>query len=1372
MKYSIGSIIRSERTKRGWDQAELVQRLGSSIRQQAVSGWERGTSRPTREMLHILAEIFELEEAALLREAGYVEAIILKPKEPVRPLLTTLPLSELPFDRFEQFSADLISYLNPENEVSVHRYGAQGHKQKGADIIAVKNGRKEGVYQCKRVQQFGPTAVKKAVQETSLQAEKYYLLLTRPATPAAREEVFKHQNWSLWDVEDISQLVRKMPLEKSLRLVGTYFPGGWRKQFLGVDTPGPWLITDEFFQRFSGDQIFTHSWQFVGRQETLDSISKFLTDQEQKVSVISGTGGSGKTRLIREVASIAEKKLGYEVRFLGIGRRPTVENYELLGEIPKLLVIIDDAHERIDMAEVIDSIHRSQPVAKIIIALRPYGFSQLSSDLRRIGVHPSEFPSWEIEDLKFQEAEKLAQEILGKDFNQNVARRLANLTKDCPLITVVGAGLVKRGQLDVQRLESDDSIKEILSAFRNTFVENSKHGDSDTLNALLNAVSALQPFPLNDPNFRTALEKLCGRHWDELMPYIQRLEDTGVFLRRGNSLRIVPDLLGDVILAEACFDAKSSDSTGYIERLHGDLADKALQHLIVNATRVDWQINGAKPGARSLVDFLWPTIISEFQASDYDGRLTVMKLLQKVAYFQPEQALALVRLAINQPVIKLKEVSEEPLEDLFSTDYEYVLNEIPSVLKQVAYNVDLLDQASDILWELAKKDLRRTNQHPDHPLRVLQDLASYDVWKPTFFNEKMVDIAMRWFEEEGASPHSPFDVLEELLSTEGSDTFSEGATMTFRPFAIKIRAVKQIRERVIDTAFSEAEHPDIKRAARAINAIGEGIHYPAGMFGRIVSDKERARWTRIFVDIITRLGKLAGKTNLDPSLGIKIQKSLRWHAKYSTTETKEAALDALKFIPQSLEYRLALALHSGWGDLVFEEVEDYKLRDQKRQRWYKELSEEITADRSDEAIVDLLETRLGAQQKALESDGAPGSFMWVLAETKPSIGRVICQRIIHDPRSVLVGVLPIVFSRMMESASADSLSLVPALLLTKDPVVIRSIAQALGWNRGTREDLSQAEFDLLVKLAEHPDEYVRSSVARVVHYIAAKHRDKAIELVSAIKFSDSAYVTKELFSLFGKHGVLKWEELPAEQAEIIWRQLKITPSIEDYSISEFLSDVSERDPKGVLELLKSRIEYEEAKPRGKEFRALPFDWEHQLHFQKQASFQQLLREIRDWIAENPDSWVRAMEGSKLFQGVAGEYNDPVIEVLEEAVYSGLPNQLEAVAWILREAPKDLVWNNVRFIENILEAAKKLGEERLRSVGSNLISAVESDVRSGKLGEPFQADIQQREKALKMAESLTPGSLVEKFYRTLAESAERNISWHSESSEKMQDSREW
>src|SRR6266571_9217343 len=106
MNYEIGNIIKAERKKRGWDQAALARQLGGAVRQQAISGLERGTSRPKREMVARLAELFEVEAEELLKAAGYQTPAVNYPENamlPVRPLVTTLPLAEIPFDRFEQF---------------------------------------------------------------------------------------------------------------------------------------------------------------------------------------------------------------------------------------------------------------------------------------------------------------------------------------------------------------------------------------------------------------------------------------------------------------------------------------------------------------------------------------------------------------------------------------------------------------------------------------------------------------------------------------------------------------------------------------------------------------------------------------------------------------------------------------------------------------------------------------------------------------------------------------------------------------------------------------------------------------------------------------------------------------------------------------------------------------------------------------------------------------------------------------------------------------------------------------------------------------------------------------------------------------------
>src|SRR5690242_14219698 len=107
MSYEIGNIIKAERKKRGWDQAALARQLGGEVRQQAISGWERGSSRPEMEMVARLAALFEMDAQVLLGAAGYLAPTVNTPEKvvlPARPLATTLPLADIPFDRFEQFS--------------------------------------------------------------------------------------------------------------------------------------------------------------------------------------------------------------------------------------------------------------------------------------------------------------------------------------------------------------------------------------------------------------------------------------------------------------------------------------------------------------------------------------------------------------------------------------------------------------------------------------------------------------------------------------------------------------------------------------------------------------------------------------------------------------------------------------------------------------------------------------------------------------------------------------------------------------------------------------------------------------------------------------------------------------------------------------------------------------------------------------------------------------------------------------------------------------------------------------------------------------------------------------------------------------------
>lgn len=1369
----IGNVIRAERAKRGWDQAALAGRLGGNVRQQAVSGWERGLSRPTRKMIGTLAKVLEMEPTVLFNAAGYTnessDSATVRP--PVRPLATSLPLDELPADRFEQFSADLVQLLHRKTKVS--KYGEQGHKQHGVDGVARHGKKYKATFQSKKRKQFGPEKVREAVKAVTIEADEHILLLSRVATPDAREEIKKHAQWDLWDQEDISRKVRNLPTEDARRLVDTYFPG-WRESFLGIKEPGPWLTPDEFFQRFTGDLIYTHSWKLVGRAEPLENVRKFLTSKD-RVAIISGRGGSGKTRLLKEVAGRASKA-GFKTFFLETGGDPTPASYELLPADENLLMVIDDAHERSDVAEIVAGVLRRNEKAKILLAMRPYGFSQLAIDLRRVSIHPSELPTWKLDDLKVAEAEALAKEVMGAKADENVVKRLARLTHDCPLVTVVGAGLIKRELLNPDRLESDESVQqEILRAFRDALIADPRSGSSKIFTSLLNALAALQPVPIKSEDFTKALETLTGSPLSEILPHLRRLEDSGVLMRRGQSIRIVPDLLGDVILTEACFDQRSGISTGYLEDIHHKVAGEPLQHLLINASRVDWRISRRGIDAPSLIESLWSAIEEEFRQAGIRGRQQIIKLVQKVAYFQPERALGLAQWAIENPTNVVEKV-DHPLASLSKLTYDEVLHEIPQILKLVAYTYEHLPTAADLLWELAKTDHRPLNQHPYHPMRVLGDLASYERGKPIGFNYLIFDTAARWFDDKDLSelPHSPFDVLEALMVTEGFDDSTEGLTVTWHPYGIKVEAVKTLRDKVTKRITQEIESGDLRRSVRAIKAAGDSLRYPSGLFGREVSNHEQAKWTPVFIAIMKQLARPIGKQDQDPVIGIALQRDLQWHTRFSKTATKNAARDLVSKLPKSLEHEVALALHDGWGRISFEHIEDHSKVELQKQTWFEKLAKKLTSEKSDREILDLVTERLNAHKTAFGDYGTPGPFVWALVTARSSVGEALCELAIKYPGSPLESVLAVALSNIAEREPNKVQQIASKLLAKKQLRLTQGLAQALGWNRGLR-NMFNGEKELLLELAINRDEYVRNSVVRAAQLISKEHPVDAAEVLSQIPFADSAVVAREVFSTFVRDGYLKWESLSTEQSEQMWDQLRRCPSIDDYNVMEFLSEYSKNQPDKALTLLKERIERAEQSAKGyrdNEFRPIPYHWDSPLQVRGSAQLVPRLREIHGWMAKKLDSWQRQKMGTDIFWLVAGEVDQEVVDVLDEALRSGDETHLDAIVNILHDAPKTLVWDHSDFVSRALNTAAKFGKKTLQKVSGSLYATVAYGSRSGTPGEPFPEDVEQRDKSLEILSKLPPGSVEANFYDSLLKGAQQNIKRNLEEDEKLMDDREW
>ncbi|WP_410676908.1 helix-turn-helix domain-containing protein [Amycolatopsis sp. cmx-4-68] len=1377
MNESFGESVRRARSARRWTQRDLAKRLG--IGQQAVSSWERDTSSPPPAMASQVAKLLHLDVDTPEERLGAhrPDAAAAAVKSPVRPQSPSLPLQELAPDVFEHFSADLAHALHPSSQV--HRYGGQGHTQDGIDVILTHpDGTSTGI-QCKREQLFGPAKVKKAVSALKADVDRCIICLTRIASPQARQEIAKHQpKWTLWDIDDLSREVRSLQdRDAAVRLVDTYFPG-WREPFLGISSPGPWLTAEEFFRPFAKGSIYTHEWDLAGRASDLADLSSFAADSESRIAVIVGRGGIGKTRLLRAATEEFGRTRSATVRFLATGVSVAPKDFEVLPPDQGLVVVIDDAHDRSDVGTLIAGIRRFRPDAKVLLASRPYGLPQLHSDLRQVGAHPSEVPTCELDDLTIGEAETLAREVLGPDLGPRVAPRLATLAADCPLLIVVGAALIAKGNLTPDRLEASSDIRyEILRTFGDV-VAATPGGDAELRREVLKLVAALQPFRLDQPEFQAIAAAVIGRPYDQVVPHLRALQDSGVLLRRAQSVRIVPDLLGDVLLADAAIDGPSSASTGYLERVCNAASGAPLAHAVVNAGRVDWQTRRPNENAASAVDVLWSALTHEYEAGTTSVRLQTLQAVRQVAVFQPGPAIAMVHTALD--------VRAEAGRSANSADvsvYEDVIFEIPAILYRAAYSLDHLAEAADLLWELARDDDRPPHQRPEHPMRLLTELAEYAAGKPAGFQDGMISAVERWLRDDRVAEHrySPFAVLEPVLATEFEQRRSDGLSLVLRGYSLNPEWARPHRDRVIDLALKEAREGDARRAVRAVEALGSAIHYPRGMYGRQVSAEERASWTPAFVDVLRHLAGLAAHPSLDPVVVVAVRQAVQSHTRYGTAETRQAALAVLAALPDDIDHRLAQVLHDGWRP-TNHDSDDFVTWQETKEIYFGELAVDMTDRWSPNEVIDHLDRRLALDRYAYGPTAAsPIPFVWSLVRRHPEVGVTLLRRLISESTSadptasgsidILRELVPTALGKVADSLPDEAMNLARALVATPSIVDTRAVAHAFGWGRGHRTALLEGEPALLLDLIAHDDQEVRRLAVSAAGSIDGDQQ-LALQLVTNVRFADSPSVAAEVAALLATPHAARWEQLTDAEIDDLFDQLRQCPSIDDYHITTLLAELSAARPEQVLDLLLRRAETYEHHSSPTNYDAFPFHWDTPLHFRDSRDFERLLRRVVMWIAEAPQSWTRSQTGAEIFNAVAGPYEEQVSKLLSDAANSGAGEQMLAVAAILGHAPRDFIWNNTEFVIASLKAADGLGSDYLGAICGGVHSALIRGTRIGAPGQPFPEDVEQRDKANEIASTLPRGSVEHQFYQSLASAAERQISQEIGRDEELDDSRTW
>ncbi len=349
-------------------------------------------------------------------------------------------------------------------------------------------------------------------------------------------------------------------------------------------------FTQFYARSFQKDSLFNYNQKFIGRTTELNLLNKFLSDENQQITVINAAGGIGKSKLIYEFTQANLNNSDWNFRF--VPWQVGFDN-DSIRELPaqKTCVIIEDAHKQKTLDTLVYSLINDFPYdLKIIITTRPSGLNSIKETLREY--NPIEPINLTL--LSRDDSIELAKSIL-KGEKQKFADTIRHATSGNTLVIVIASELIQNDQLD-DSLIKDSKFKDIVLE-KILFDLEKIDNKSVNLKEFLATIAGLSPL-MYEASTIELLSMSFSIEKHDLVLILDDFQKYGFVIKIGNRLRVVPDILADYILLKHSVNL-SNEPTGFIDTLLKNYGKSFLGNLLANISELEYQISN------KLSDGIW-----------------------------------------------------------------------------------------------------------------------------------------------------------------------------------------------------------------------------------------------------------------------------------------------------------------------------------------------------------------------------------------------------------------------------------------------------------------------------------------------------------------------------------------------------------------------------------------------------------------------------------------------------------------------------------------------------------------------------------------------------------------------------------------------
>jgi len=1079
------------------------------------------------------------------------------------------------------------------------------------------------------------------------------------------------------------------------------------------------LTPEQFYQRAEREALVRHEGILVGRGSLFERLREQLA-RDIQVLVLYGSGGIGKTRVLLSLPECVPP--GTKVWFLRTEAESVEDAIASLDRESRLVLVIDDAHRFTPLPHIREVLVNPDLTGKvtIVLATRPGFKDMVIGDLSPLQGDRISFI--EVGLLTNGDIDQLLQQPPSTIANKNIRHALVRIADGNPLFALIAARLFHRGA-QITELRRDQVLTHYLDDIIRDLarIDEARYEDYIKYLEILAALGSLETHNQALMEQVHQIIELSQQMGDRIL---KKLQNIGLVVRSGTVLTIASEVLADHILFHHFFDPQTKlvDYDQFIIEPFIKFKPKDILKRLAAA-----EANGDSLEAGALLGDLLDLYSQAIKTEGNAGKLQALTLLQDIAYFRPDDILAIIVNIIDGPALAPESI-RYPGWGNFEISHEMVLNQVIDLLGKTIYGRGLEDTIT-CLHKLAtyRPDEQVYMAVRDKAKHALAGIAAFIPGKPYAVQLTLLKHINRWIEQNfSGNLDVSIALIAPMLSMrwEGTeDDLTKPSTIMIKWGALtKNDLLQEIRQQALSLLHKMYQLSTHLLERMKIVKAWEGAIPYAGSDIEISS--EIKEWLQ--PGCVTTACFLAEVAEISTELPV-LDAVANWllYAKYIGKYEGEDLLQIQQLLNNHHLYQLYRLLVGRFRYENLDERLNWRANEQRHVQQIETYLEEISEANITEKINDLSNVAEQAHE-AIQDDDMYwfDVLMEKFGERQPDLIDQLIELTLSDSPA-LKNHLGYLLTGLRRGNQDKAQAYVNSWVMSDDEllfsIAVRSY-HSIEWDK-----LQEADWNLFHNLINKSSPQLDWNVLQLIPEFAPHHPTLAINLLKAIAKRGNDVILHRVADFLVQPDIKNddgWNiEITNKQDYFdIIQNFERLPSF-DYSIERCLDRLGQFEPMLIVDFFELRVMNGAMhKRRNEHYRAIPFGFTFPLNCVRSSpTYRKVLERIRDW-ALNEESALYS-NTSQMLATIAGYLDEVLYNVLLEWV-------------VLEDTQKQKIVAQILFMFNDGQAFYDLSREIIiRTDEESTLSAISGAITSTPLlSTPMDSSTQFHRKRI---EDLSP-----------------------------------